>query len=171
MELLLLRPRPHQELSRLLCGCAFFLSPADRRSRAGDAMEPTLRQGGEKKSAASENNTIKLGRIRPNRSPGIGGTKDTCCRAGCSWIDSSSAGKLSSDFSWKSTWPLGAWERTAGGGRDGISGAGKRAYLSKKRAKDQGMIDPSKNGGRHNKKKWWVGGSWKEMRERKRESW
>jgi len=27
-----------------------FLSPPDRRSRAGDAMEPTLREEGEKKA-------------------------------------------------------------------------------------------------------------------------
>ena len=72
--LVLLRPKPHQELSFLSLLCR-FLSPPDRRSRGGDAMEPTLRQEGERKSAAREQKTIKLGRIRPNRSPGIGASQ------------------------------------------------------------------------------------------------
>jgi hypothetical protein len=65
-----------------------FLSPPDRRSRAGDAMEWNPLCDREEKGKVqrekvkhTHTHTIKLGRIRSNRSPGIGGTKDTCCRA------------------------------------------------------------------------------------------
>uniref|UniRef100_A0A0A9D7H8 Uncharacterized protein n=1 Tax=Arundo donax TaxID=35708 RepID=A0A0A9D7H8_ARUDO len=91
---LLLRPKPHQQLVfNLFCR---FLSRPDRRSRAGDAMEPTLREEGEKESAAQGRK--QLGRIRSNGSPGNREMQDTCCRAASSWIDSSSATKNSSNL-------------------------------------------------------------------------